>query len=570
MINGVNDLAIGKIVSDKVSLPGKDLKLEYFKVNTTWIPLSADGVVSRTLVQPLAKNALVRKFTVRVGAARADRTSLNNSGQVRMQSDDGGIKIIVVDFGMLRTVSGVGRVGGTVAQELIICSLRPFKGDGFGDTDLYREDCSPTGPLFLRSAEQNTFETRTDRVRLRIKSTASLGDISAALYLEFPDLPSDLDIRVNDGAAAWTAPGVAQPNTNGWDANTSRVADLTTALAAITGDARDASALDANILLSSRIPATLALVADTVDVAYLARIPFGDVEETTIALDQEGIHDVVLALPSWVARVQEVRLTLTGNVPSERILQPVGPPRALRSGGDGAAYDLLLDVDHAGAARLDAALPFSELTGVRLPLRAGADGAEIRVVLYQGNDDAPTKVVETGTSTPVNLTPAANDDDVWTTFPMPKPVKLDHTLTYWAVVVVGRGGASWSLGSFAPSTPVIPIRRGAANGPWHQLPNVTVDGASLGARIRAVGKTPATAPVAPLVVSVAERESSQVSATPTTKGVAVTWLAGPGSGTTHPSFAPSGPSTARTITLRITSRMIGAVKLSAVEVVATK
>lgn len=568
MINSVNDVAIGK-VSEKVALPGKDLGIEYYKKDTTWIPLSADGVVSRTLVQPLARNALVRKFTVRIGAGRADRTTLNNAGQVRMQSDENGIKIIVVDFGMLRTVSGVGATGGKVAVDIDVCSLRAFKGDGFGDTDLFQGNCGGR-TREKRSAEQDVFETRTDRVRLKISSKASLGAISSGVYLEFPDLPSDIDIRVNDGGTAFNAPGVAQPNTNGWDADTTRVADLTAALAAITGDPHDASALDANILLSSRIPASLSLAAETVDIAFLARVLFGESEETTIALDEEGIHDIVLNAPSWVARVQEVRMTIAGSIPSQRILPPVGPPRALKSGGDGAAYDLLLDVDHAGAARLDAALPFSELSGVRLPLRAGADGAETRVLLYSGNDDTPTKLVDAGTSKPVNFTPATNDDDVWTTFEFPKAVKLDHALTYWVVVVVGRGNVSWSLGSFPAPAPLVPIRRGAAVGPWHPIPGVTVDGASLGARIRAIGKAPAATPVAPLVVSVATRPSSQLPVTPTAKGIAATWLAGPAVGTTHPSFAPSGSSSAKTITLRITSSMTGTIKLSAVDVVATK
>ena len=277
----------------------------------------------------------------------------------------------------------------------------------------------------------------------------------------------------------------------------------------------------------------------------------------------------MLPLPSWAVAVQEVRFTLTSTVPSERILEPVGPPRAMRSGGSGAAYDLLLDVDHAGAARLDASAPFSELTGVRLPLRAGADGSEVRVVLYKGTSDGPTASVDGGTSKPVDLAPNADPtSDVWTTFTMPAPVRLYHTLTYWAVVVVGRGTASWSLGSFASSSTAIPIRRGPANGPWHSLPNVIGDGSNLGARVRAIGKAPTTAPVAPIVVSVAGHETSHIEVTPTAKGVNAVWLpAGAIVGTTHPSIAPDGSGS---ITLRLTSRMTGAVKISNVDVVATK
>jgi len=193
-------------------------------------------------------------------------------------------------------------------------------------------------------------------------------------------------------------------------------------------------------------------------------------------------------------------------------------------------------------------------------------------VLYEGTLDAPTQASSGGTSKPVDLAPAALDaGDVWTTFPLSKPVKLDSKKTYWAVVVVGRGGASWSLGRFAAAAAAVPIRRGAATGPWHELPNVLSDGATIGGRVRAVGKAPPNAPVPPLVVSIAGYEATSVEATPSPKGAAVTWAA-PGtiSGTTHPAITPDGPSTAPTITLRVTSRMTGTVKLSAVDVVATK
>jgi hypothetical protein len=543
----------------------------YYVKGETWIQwVSADGVASKTLVRSIAKNALVRRYKVSVGAARADGTTLANAGQVRLQAETGGAKIIVVDFGMLRTVSGVGRVGGAGAPSMTICSLRGFKGDGFDTVDLYFEDCFTTDPdgMMIRSAEANSFETRTDRVRLKIKSDASLQALSNAVFLQFPDLPSDLDIRVNGGATAFTAPGVAQPNTRGWDANTRQEVDLTAALAALGGDPRDASPLDATIVLSSRIPGILELDEAQVDIAYLARVAFGSSEETTLVFDEEGQKDVVLNLPSWAAHVQEVRFTLTGTVPAERILEPVGPPRALRSGGDGAAYDLLLDVDHAGAVRLDPASPLAELTGVRLPLRAGVDGAEVRAVLYTGTADGPTAPADGGTSKPVDLPPGASSlDDVFTTFSFASPIKLQPALTYWVATVVGRGVVSWSLGRFAAPLVPVPLRRGAPSGPWHPLPTLAVDGDTLGGRVRAVGKAPAPAPVAPLTVTVVGHENSHIDVTPTAKGVPGTWLApGTVSGTNHPSITPAGSA----ITLRFTSRMTGTVKLSAVDVVATK
>lgn len=542
--------------------------------DVSWIPwVDADGVASRTIVRHLAKNALVRKFAVRVGAGRAQATTLANSGQVRLQNNDPHTKLIVVDFGMLRTVSGIARVDDNpVAAALTICSLRAYKGDAFDTNDLYVESCGGAGMPTPRSGiDANTFETRTDRVRIMVKSDAPLTDISNALSLQFPDLPTDLDIRINGGAPAWTSPGVAQPNTRGWDDDTQQTVDLTAALASLTGDPHDASLFDATIVLASRVPGLLTLddtVTGAVDIAYLARVTFGPeeggAESATLDLEQEGIRDVVLPLPSWVTGVEEVRFTMTGTVPPERILDPVGPVRAMRSGGDASAYDLLLDVDHAGVARLDPATPLAELAAVRLPLRAGPDGAEVRAVLYQGTVDGPTTPVAGGTSAPVDLAPAAATvDDVWTSFPMAKPVKLDHKLTYWVVVAVGRGGVSWSLGTFPTPQSVVPVLRGAATGPWHALPSAIGAGMNLGARIRAVGKAPPTAPVAPLTVSVVGNDTTQVDATPTPKGVNGAWIA--------PSvIPPSVAGSARSVTLRITSRMTGTIALSAVDVVATQ
>lgn len=546
----------------------------YYEKGTTWIPwVDADGVATRTLVKPLARNALVRAFTVRVGAQRADFTALANAGQVRLQAESGGTKIIVVDFGMLRTVSGIGRVGGEGAPSLTICSLRAFRGDAFDTVDLYLEDCAATGidDLMIRSVEQNTFETRTDRVRITVKTTAALPAIADALWLQFPDLPTDLDLRVNGGTPPWQAPGVAQPNVHGWNAKTEQDVDLTAALAALAGDPSDASSLDATIVLSSRIPGSLTLDTLVEDIAYLGRISFSGSEQVTLTLPQEGEYDVPLQLPAWVKQVEEVRFVATATVPPERILEPVGPPIALQAGGSGAAYDLLLDVDHAGSARLDEGLQLPELSAIRLPLRGGADGAEVRVVVHEGNSEGPLRPAAGGTTTPVDLAPAGADDgDVWTTFSLPKAMKLAPTTTYWAVVVVGRGSAQWSLGRFPDASSVVPIRRGTASGPWYPLPNVGAGADTLGARVRIVGKAPSTAPIAPMSIGVAG-SAATVDVTPTPKGVAATWLpSGATVGTKHPSFPPTVTGSAKSLTLCVTSRMVGSVTLSAVDVVASK
>jgi hypothetical protein len=192
----------------------------------------------------------------------------------------------------------------------------------------------------------------------------------------------------------------------------------------------------------------------------------------------------------------------------------------------------------------------------------------VRVVVNEGTTNGPARAADGGTSKPVDLAPAAVDADVWTSFVLPRAFKLDPARSYWAVVVVGRGRAAWSLGRFATESAAVPIRRSGIGGAWHELPDAVRDGATLGARVRAVGKPRPITPVPPLSIGVAGHEPS-TPVHPTPKGVRAVWLApGAASGTQHPSITPTG--SPPTITLRITARMTGTVKVSAVDVVATK
>jgi hypothetical protein len=73
------------------------------------------------------------------------------------------------------------------------------------------------------------------------------------------------------------------------------------------------------------------------------------------------------------------------------------------------------------------------------------------------------------------------------------------------------------------------------------------------------------------MVSVVGHADAQVAVTPTPKGISATWLpSGAVVGTVQPAITPAGAAGAHTVTLRLTSRMKGTVKLSAVDIIATK
>jgi hypothetical protein len=548
-----------------------------YRSGDTWIPQqTADGIVSRTLVKTLARNALVRRFEVIAQAQRADATTLANAGQLRLQFESGSTKFVIVDFGMLRTVGGVGVLSDEVAIQapIIICALHAFTGADFSDEALFWSDCEAQDidAMAVRTAEQNLFEVRTERVKLQLTTEVDLATIGNRVFLEFPDLPSDLDLRIDNGPPVFVSPGAAQPNARGWDADSKQTIDLTAALSALTGTATDETSLPLQIVLASRIPGDLDLTEKTAttDISWLTRVLFEGEPQHVLDFTEEGVQDVVLPLPSWVNKVEEVRMTMTAEVPPERILPPVGPAVATLGSSTTSAVDLLLDVDHSAAALLPA-VGLAELTGVRLPLSAGEDGAEVRVLLYDGDAQGPLTVVEAAASTPV-LLEAGQDEtgDAWSTFSFPQPVKLSGTTPRWAVIIVGRGSVAWSLGRYGSIDTAIAVRRGSPGGPWYPLPSLLSDGTA-GARIRQMGTAPRDAPIAPLTLEgIGAAAGGVMDATPTVKGARIIWTP---KGTPGPHGRPLlTPQTAggKSITLRITSRMTGRITLSDVDVVATK
>jgi hypothetical protein len=322
------------------------------------------------------------------------------------------------------------------------------------------------------------------------------------------------------------------------------------------------------------VPGVLTLEEDSAvtDVSYLRRILFDGEVERVVEFTTEGVLDVVLPLPEWVNQVEEVHLTLTGTIPSERVLPPVGPEVATLPSSAVPVADLILDIDHAGAARLPSDAGLSELTGVRLPLGAGIDGAEVRVVIYEGTLQAPVSSVSAASSTPVALAPsAAATEGTWTTFEFPEPIALPAERIHWAVIAVSRGTVSWTLGQFATEPETIPLRRGLPTGPWHTLPTV-VPAVHVGARIRQIGHATKEEPIAPLILDVIGAQSGGVlPVTPKPKGTSIVWTptALPPS-TPRPRLTPSGSGSSKSISMRITSRIIGRVTLSDVTIVATK
>lgn len=567
---------IGTFLSDLDDPATKVGRAEAF-ARTRVLPAVTDGIVSRTLPVALRRNALVERFDVHVRAQQADATILANCAQVRTQEEGNGIVTAIADFGSPRTVSGVGAVV-DASGDIGISRVTPWTGAEFAAKAAYTASIAShahTHETIIIAHDPSTPDeaifpdVRTERLRIALITGADSGTIASRLWARLPDLPADLDLRIDGGPPVWTAPGSVQPGARGFDAQAQQTVPLGPALAALTGDPTRDEAVTFQVVLASRVPGKLDLTTGTTSVRYLARVDLGAEGQRQLTFDAEGLQELTLPLPSWVNTVERVSMTLTAKLPAERVIPPVGPPAApIPGGGAVTLAELVLDTDHAATARLPMNTELVEIVAIRLPLRAAAGGAEARVVLVEAGSE-PGTLVDGGTSKPVIL---EEGGEAWTTFTLLRPVTFDPTAPPWAALVVSRGSVSWTLGTFATAGETNAIRRGPPAGPWRTLPSLLSSVPTIGGRLRVVGHATDDRPVAPFLVNVQGANAAavrQVAATPTAKGVRFEWRLSSDPGTVLP-VAPRVESGTQSVVLQITSRVIGALTIRDVDVVATR
>jgi hypothetical protein len=489
--------------------------------------LGSTGVSSAPLAPllTLPRNTLVQRFDLVVGAGRATRTPAQAAGQVRAY-DNAGVHTVIIDFGVPRTVSSVSVASGA---SMGILSVSAWIGAKFDDPFIGPLTGSPSP----RSAARFPSEVRTERLLIGIDRAANATTIGADLELELPELPTDLEIRINGGAPVWTHPGPAQANNSAtlvfdsFNKDGQRLVALADALNALLADPLNADLVTLDIVLAAKVPGVLSLSEQARDLRLIKRMAFNGDTSSTLAFAAEGRLPLGLELPELAAdlqrRINEVRFTALATPAPERVLPPEGPPAARMPDGQVLA-ELLLDADHAAAVRLPGEPQLAELTGVRLPLEFGGDGAEARVVLWsnlQGGPgaDEPGSALPGGASDPVTLS-GGGSGEAWVTFSFKKPVLLDAGNPPWAVVLVARGQVTWALARRADAAGC-ELRRGAPNGPWRPLP-APFAGPVLDAcgRIRRMGHAPKAQPLPPWQVSLAG-EAAAVPVLATPKGAVV-------------------------------------------------
>lgn len=514
-----------------------------------------EGVTSVTLDVSLPRNALVDEFEVQVQARRVDITQVQQVAQLRSYASASGNEL-VIDFGTPRTVNGIQLPSGAA-----VLQVQSWLGSQF----------SPQA-AFVGSGDSDVVfaEVRSERLRVLMSRGLNANELDD-VRVRLPEPPSGLSIRIDDAAVpAWSHPEpvqpratVAQPDAAGWDKESRRIVDLRPALAALTGDALAADdAVTFRLTLTTLVPCELALSEASRALRRVRRARFGGGTTTELDFAAEGAVELAVALPTVAAgqtrRVSELRWTAVAELPALRTMPPVGPDAALLDDNGTVLADLLITPDRAACVRLPDDSGLTLLHGVRLPLSAGADGAELRVVLWSADAPGglPSLPLQQGASTPVTL--AANAATGWFSFDFVKPVAIDAAAMPWLAIVATRGSAAWTpaqAGAGAGLDQQV-VRRGPPNGPWKALPAALQSAGGVldvRGRVRLTGLAPKEAPLAPVAIAVAGGASA-VDLLPTAKGVAAVLVLAPPLAVAQP-------------VLRIVSRVAGSLVLRDIDVI---
>jgi hypothetical protein len=518
--------------------------------------LVGDGAATATHVIRIRRNVILRAFDLIVEAARASSTPAGAVAQVRESPDSGG-RTFIIDFGTLRTVSGLAAPEGAV-----ISTVFPWTGTGFSNTAVFSG-----GTLRLGSATNAFFQSEIRTERLLVTFTGSLteGDLMEALLVQLPEAPAGLELRLASGAPFWTHPPAVTPGSGtalsieSWNSDSKRLVSAAPALAPLVGDPLDDTEIEVQAVLTSRVPGVLSLAESTRELFDVRRVLFGSDTSRDFEFPSEGRVDVPLQTKSAKPDILELRFTVLGNLPPDRVLPPVGPDAS-------GLAEIVLASDRAALIRLVPATGLSELHGLRIPLTPGSSGAEVRVGLWSNQEAAviqPLEALEFAT-TPVTLDPVpASAAEEWITFSFETPVPIEDQNPPWAAVLVSRGQVRLSLAaSSGAQDPVHPcvLRTGPPAGPWQPLPGPLSSGApGLGSsrgRIRMMGRPPKDKPLAPLLVELSTgATATPVPVTPTAKGAIVQLMI--------------NPPAAATAALRITSRVAGNITLRDIDIVST-
>jgi len=459
-------------------------------------PPQTDAGYEVTMALAIPAGAVMSKAVLRVAASAPGNTTMGKIASVRAASGppDSASTGIVLDFGTMRTVSGV-------SATTVITSITPWNGTAFDS----RSSPSATGVL-----SQVFQELQTERLLLTFDDPVSPADIGQHGGITTTTPPADLEVLVA-GTRAWFRQGAVP-------AGFTQDVDVTEAVQAAVA----AGTTPVPVVLRARVPGTLQLSLAQ-DLAFLRThiVDFGThgpEGQTTLDAAEEGIVDVALPLPAEATTWKIHRVVATVQADDRgpiRVQPPIGPAAL-------ADAELVIDPDRRITAlpSRSALARFDTLTGVRVRLQPTAAGIEIGGGVLGGDSLQPGAAVAGHEITPVTL-PGASAAS-WVTLLFAKPLRLPAKERVWLSLSATRGAARLGLADAPAATnpeddethEVTLIRRIAPNGiarPMSTAGSLRTDALAL----RLVGTAPEAAPIPLVEVGVASVAGSGSSASAT-------------------------------------------------------
>lgn len=479
--------------------------------------VAANGANSATTQVSVPANAIVDEYLIKIKAARANYVQASLAGEVR-QSSSNPLEV-VVDFGKMITVNAI-RIPYVVTDfEAYSWLGSKFDLDNNASTNFTSRPADAGRASDLQETYVFSQEIRTERLLLVFPDNMSFATIESDLELSLPDLPSDLAISINGGAAVWQYAGMVQPgNANElsedqWNSSGELLVSLAAPIQALAGDATRSDMLSLTIELSSKTPGDMAVEEYSSNLRLLHRMSFNGEAELKANFSMEGKIPVTLASPEISGvklHLLGAQLTLFAEFPPERALPAVGAEA-------NGISELVLGNGKAACVRLDNIDELSQISSIRLPLSTPSSRAETRVVLWTGDEFNASEALSEGVSDPQSW---SGETEQWLKFDFPEPIDIEDGDIYWVAVIVERGGVCWKLAA-SDAQEHYPVRLGAPSGPWRALPAIFGSGGlgTVAGRLHVIGLAVEASPLAPIQLSL--EGGDDTSLTPTQEGVRV-------------------------------------------------
>lgn len=476
LILQISEDLVEQLVDNYAIAQADDTTIYALEHLTFWhlLPPTQGALSAKLTVGDLTGNSVVEDFKVKVKAARADQALAAQVAELRGEDADGAnMHHIIVDFGTVRTVSAAlislpGRI------ELV----EAWNGSEFPPPwptvpPFQLSDPAPTSPGFARFRS----DVRTERLRITLFSEEARGDLLGDLRVILPDTPKDLAISINGGPPVWTLPGPSAKGPDStlsvteWNNANERIVDLTEALAALTGDPLNPASQAFELELTSREAGNLQISEHSRSVKKIRRASFNGSARTSVKFAAEGITSVALVAPGTPSGAMAERVTFlaSGEMTPDRRMPAIGPDPKLIDGTETPLVDMEITPEKSVIFRLVANSGVPLFSGLRLPLKAGPNGAELRLVPVANAGPGrvqPYAPLEEFTGTPVTLD--STDAPVWTSLLFADPMEIDPANPPWVALVAARGTVTIALSDLLGAIP----RVGPPSGPWREMPGL--------------------------------------------------------------------------------------------------